>query len=115
MLTNSYNKSKINNEMMKSKYDGKQACLCRTDPLFVGVADVIVVLAERKLTSYVFAVGKQPTGIIPQGWGTTFSLLRREGDLADDLATTKQGVRRISCVWLVGAGRLARIGSGSSG
>ena len=24
------------------------------------VADVIVVLAERKLTSYVYAVGKQP-------------------------------------------------------
>ena len=26
------------------------------------VADVYVVLAERKLTSYVYAVGKQPTG-----------------------------------------------------
>ncbi|GMN47558.1 hypothetical protein TIFTF001_016728 [Ficus carica] len=24
--------------------------------------DVVVVLAERKLTSYVYAVGKQPTG-----------------------------------------------------
>ena len=29
--------------------------------LFV-VVDVYVVLAERKLTSYVYAVGKQPTG-----------------------------------------------------
>ncbi|GMN59063.1 hypothetical protein TIFTF001_028154 [Ficus carica] len=32
--------------------------------IFVGVADVIVILAERKLTSYVYAVDKQPTGII---------------------------------------------------
>ncbi|GMN31658.1 hypothetical protein TIFTF001_041624 [Ficus carica] len=46
MLINSYDKNKIKNEMMKSKYD-----------VFVGVADVIVVLAERKLTSYVYTVG----------------------------------------------------------
>ena len=26
------------------------------------VADIKVVLAERKLTTYVYAVGKQPTG-----------------------------------------------------
>ena len=32
MFTNSYDKNKIKNEMMKSKQDGKQACLCRTDP-----------------------------------------------------------------------------------
>ncbi|GMN71497.1 hypothetical protein TIFTF001_051842, partial [Ficus carica] len=56
MFTNSYDKNKIKNEMMKSKYDGKRACLCRTDPLIVGVTGVIVVLAERKLTSYVYAV-----------------------------------------------------------
>ncbi|GMN19357.1 hypothetical protein TIFTF001_042865 [Ficus carica] len=30
--------------------------------IIVYVAGVIVVLAERKLTSYVYAVGKQPTG-----------------------------------------------------
>jgi len=30
--------------------------------IIICVADVIVVLAERKLTSYVYAVGKQPSG-----------------------------------------------------
>ncbi|GMN30050.1 hypothetical protein TIFTF001_044411 [Ficus carica] len=44
MFTNSYDKNKIKNEMMKSKYDGKRACL--------------FVLAKRKLTSYVYAVGE---------------------------------------------------------
>ena len=29
--------------------------------VYVYVMDVIVVLAERKLTSYVYAVGKQPS------------------------------------------------------
>ena len=33
------------------------------------VADVYVVLAERKLTSYVYAVGKQPTGNLWYGDG----------------------------------------------
>ncbi|GMN46324.1 hypothetical protein TIFTF001_015503 [Ficus carica] len=56
MFTNSYDKNKIKNEMMKSKHDGKLSFV-----LF-GVVDVYVVLAERKLTSYVYAVGKQPTG-----------------------------------------------------
>ena len=30
-------KNKIKYGMMKSKYDGKQACLCRTDPREVGL------------------------------------------------------------------------------
>ncbi|GMN68186.1 hypothetical protein TIFTF001_037243 [Ficus carica] len=30
--------------------------------IIIPVADKIVVLAERKLTPYVYAVGKQPTG-----------------------------------------------------
>ncbi|GMN66005.1 hypothetical protein TIFTF001_035067 [Ficus carica] len=103
MFTKSYDKNKVKNEMMKRKYDGKQACPCHTDPrqveldyglswkwtgypnhsivvcpvrtlmlrgpkqvklcfVLFGVADVYVVLAERKLMSYVYAVGKQPTG-----------------------------------------------------
>nr|GMN22524.1 hypothetical protein TIFTF001_043531 [Ficus carica] len=32
MFTKSYDKNKVKNEMMKRKYDGKQACPCRTDP-----------------------------------------------------------------------------------
>ncbi|GMN64790.1 hypothetical protein TIFTF001_033862 [Ficus carica] len=50
-------------------------------PVFVGVADVIVVLAERKLTSYVYAVGKQPKELCDARW---WSVARRAVKCGDN-------------------------------